>query len=120
MNTFVLCSAVTILYFWDHLEADGDPVTEASLHGRTFAIDLSIWIVEARTAVALGRQHEAARVVDQWRAVDQLEQLQRDIDRRRHLANKWRQHRERHHDLIYSINHYNILAVMIDYCDSLL
>ena len=57
MNTFVLCSAVTILYFWDHLEADGDPVTEASLHGRTFAIDLSIWIVEARTAVALGRQH---------------------------------------------------------------
>ena len=48
---------MTVAYLWDSIEAGGEPLTDDALRGRTLAVDLSIWIVEARSSTALTRQH---------------------------------------------------------------
>ena len=48
---------MTVSYFWDSIEAGGEPLADGALRGRTLAVDLSIWIVEARSSTALARQH---------------------------------------------------------------
>ena len=48
---------MTVAYLWDSIEAGGEPLTDDALRGRTLAVDLSIWIVEARSSTALARQH---------------------------------------------------------------